>query len=299
MIKLLESIKDVVGNDNDFNTSISEDDPIEFSVKDLASHIDSIAQSNSASQYVDFMTVRIRSMLANAILSPVIGDEPKILLLDWVKSFLGPGIDQKGKICIIDLSLLPTNIVHLIVATISRLIFEALQRYRKTTKDILPTILVMEEAHTFIRKISENENSYTSQLCTNIFERIAREGRKYGLGLIVSSQRPAELSPTVLSQCNSFILHRIVNDRDQEMVRRLVPDNLGNMLNELPALPTQTAIILGSAVSVPVMVEMRSLNNSQRPHSNTPDFWKSWTEDSDEVVDWKPIVDEWQKRESD
>lgn len=299
LIKLLESIKDVVGNDNDFNTSISEDDPIEFSVKDLASHIDSIAQSNSASQYVDFMTVRIRSMLANAILSPVIGDEPKILLLDWVKSFLGPGIDQKGKICIIDLSLLPTNIVHLIVATISRLIFEALQRYRKTTKDILPTILVMEEAHTFIRKISENENSYTSQLCTNIFERIAREGRKYGLGLIVSSQRPAELSPTVLSQCNSFILHRIVNDRDQEMVRRLVPDNLGNMLNELPALPTQTAIILGSAVSVPVMVEMRSLNNSQRPHSNTPDFWKSWTEDSDEVVDWKPIVDEWQKRESD
>ena len=118
--------------------------------------------------------------------------------------------------------------------------------------------------------------------------------------MIVSSQRPAELSPTVLSQCNSFILHRIVNDRDQEMVRRLVPDNLGNMLNELPnelpVLPTQTAIILGSAVSVPVMVEMRSLKDNQRPRSETPDFWNIWTSDSDEAVNWKPIVDEWQKR---
>lgn len=209
---------------------------------------------------------------------------------------MGNGREYKGKICIIDLSLLPTNIVHLIVATISRLIFEALQRYRKTNKKVLPTILVMEEAHTFIHRISENENSYTSQQCTKVFERIAREGRKYGLGLIVSSQRPAELSPTVLSQCNSFILHRIVNDRDQEMVRRLVPDNLGNMLNELPVLPTQTAIILGSAVSVPVMVEMRSLKDNQRPRSETPDFWNIWTSDSDEAVNWKPIVDEWQKR---
>ena len=279
----------------------------------MASYIDSIAQNNSSSQYVDFMTVRIRSMLANAILSPVIGDNPKILLLDWINGFLGNGNEHKGKVCIIDLSLLPTNIVHLIVATISRLIFEALQRYRKTTKKVLPTVLVMEEAHNFIHRISENENSYTSQLCTNVFERIAREGRKYGLGLMVSSQRPAELSPTVLSQCNSFILHRIVNDRDQEMVnsfilhrivndrdqemvRRLVPDNLGNMLNELPVLPTQTAIILGPAVSVPVVVEMRSLKDNQRPRSETPDFWNIWTSDSDEAVNWKPIVDEWQKR---
>lgn len=296
MISQLQNIKDSIEIEDEFATSISEDDPIEFNVKDLASYIDSIAQNNSSSQYVDFMTVRIRSMLANAILSPVIGDNPKILLLDWINGFLGNGNEHKGKVCIIDLSLLPTNIVHLIVATISRLIFEALQRYRKTTKKVLPTVLVMEEAHNFIHRISENENSYTSQLCTNVFERIAREGRKYGLGLMVSSQRPAELSPTVLSQCNSFILHRIVNDRDQEMVRRLVPDNLGNMLNELPVLPTQTAIILGSAVSVPVMVEMRSLKDNQRPRSETPDFWNVWTSNSDEEVNWKPIVDEWQKR---
>lgn len=296
MISQLQNIKDSIEIEDELITSISEDDPIEFDVKDLASYIDSIAQNNSSSQYVDFMTVRIRSMLANAILSPVIGDNPKISLLDWINSFLGNGKEHKGRICIIDLSLLPTNIVHLIVATISRLIFEALQRYRKTNKKVLPTILVMEEAHTFIHRISENENSYTSQQCTKVFERIAREGRKYGLGLIVSSQRPAELSPTVLSQCNSFILHRIVNDRDQEMVRRLVPDNLGNMLNELPVLPTQSAIILGSAVSVPVMVEMRSLNAEQRPRSETPDFWNIWTSNSDEEVDWKPIVDEWQKR---
>lgn len=292
--KLTVLLSSYVGNDKSIS-EISEDDPVEFEVNMLAPYIESIAQNNASEQYVDFMTVRIRSMLANAVLQPIIGDEEKVTLLDWITKYLGSGNDDKGKICVIDLSLLPTYIVHLIVATISRLIFEALQRYRKVYKNVLPTVLVMDEAHTFIHRLSDSSaGGGSSELCTQIFERIAREGRKYGLGLVLASQRPSELSPTVLSQCNTFILHRIVNDRDQEMVRRLVPDNVGNLLNELPALPTQKAIVLGSAITVPTLVDIYPLAPELRPRSETPDYWKAWQEEHSKI-DWKPVVNEWQK----
>ena len=104
---------------------------------------------------------------------------------------------------------------------IARIVFEALQRYVKLNGVALPTVLVMEEAHTFIKRYREEvENQDAAGICCQVFERIAREGRKFGLGLVLSSQRPSELSPTVLSQCNTFILHRISNDRDQDLVHR-------------------------------------------------------------------------------
>ena len=235
-------------------------------------------------------------MLQNSLLSPVIANEPKISLLNWISQFLGDNSTDKGCICIIDLSLLPSEIVHLIVATIARLIFEALQRYRKVYGLELPTLLIMEEAHSFIKKYSATEDNNANKLCTQVFEKIAREGRKYGMGLIISSQRPAELSPTVLSQCNSFILHRIVNDRDQEMVKRMVPDNFGNLLSELPQLPTQKAIILGSVVTVPTIVDINELPKTCRPKSDTPDFWNVWTHKEERNLDWKPVVDQWQNK---
>jgi DNA helicase HerA-like ATPase len=165
----------------------------------------------------------------------------------------------------------------------------------------LPTVLVMEEAHTFIKRYKEDtENQDAASVCCQVFERIAREGRKYGLGLVLSSQRPSELSPTVLSQCNSFLLHRISNDRDQELVHRLVPDNLKGLLRELPSLPSQNAILLGWASELPVLVKMNDLPKSQQPHSNDPDFWNVWTGEDAEgkrverKADWEPIVADWQ-----
>ena len=128
-----------------------------------------------------------------------------------------------------------------------------------------------------------------------VFERIAREGRKFGLGMIISSQRPSELSPTVLSQCNSFLIHRISNDRDQELVGRLLPDNMRGMLKELPSLPSQNAILLGWASELPILVRMRFLPEEQRPQSNDPDFWDVWTCHEKRIVDWDVIVKEWQK----
>jgi DNA helicase HerA-like ATPase len=154
----------------------------------------------------------------------------------------------------------------------------------------------MEEAHNFIKRYKDDsENQTASAICCQVFERIAREGRKFGLGLVLSSQRPSELSPTVLSQCNTFILHRISNDRDQELVLKLVPDNLRGLLRDLPSLPSQNAILLGWAVELPLLVRMNSLPKDQQPQSEDPDFWDVWTGEQSREVNWKEIADDWQQ----
>ena len=196
---------------------------------------------------------------------------------------------------VIDLSLVPSDVVHIVTSVIARMAFEALQRYVKMNGVSLPTVLVMEEAHMFIKRYRDDfENQDAPTVCCRVFERIAREGRKFGLGLVLSSQRPSELSPAVLSQCNTFLLHRISNDRDQELVNRLVPDNHRGLLRELPSLPSQSAVLLGWASELPVLVKMNDLPKQQQPRSDDPEFWKVWTREEERRIDWGAIADDWQ-----
>lgn len=183
----------------------------------------------------------------------------------------------------------------MIVAVIARIVFEALQRYQKMNASVLPTVLVLDEAHTFIKEYQFSKDSNNVSIaCCQEFEKIAREGRKFGLGLLVSSQRPSELSSNVLSQCNSFLLHRITNGQDQDFVQRVVPDNLRALLRELPSLPSQHAILLGWASELPLLLRIRDLDETERPSSENPDFWDVWTGKSVRPIDWKLITDEWQ-----
>ena len=177
----------------------------------------------------------------------------------------------------------------------ARVTLEPLQRYRRHHNgETLPTVLVMEEAHTFVKRYNTDiENENVAAMCTKVFEKIAREGRKYGLGLVLSSQRPSELSLTVISQCNSFLLHRLSNDRDQELVEKLVPYNLRGLLRELPSLPSRNAVLLGWASELPVIVMMNYLNEQYRPKSDDPQYWNTWTQ-SDRTVAWKEVADIWQ-----
>lgn len=273
-----------------------EDIPISFSGAEFADHLQILAEQENVSQFLDFLVMRIRTMLADTHMKKIIGDGIDVTLDKWLEDYIGKNKAENGCVTVIDLSLVPTEIIHITIAVIARMTLEALQRYRKLKSNSLPTVIVMEEAHTFIKRYTEeSDNRNVSSICCQVFEKIAREGRKFGLGLVLSSQRPSELSPTVLSQCNSFLLHRISNDRDQELVNRLVPDNFRGLLRELPSLPSQNAILLGWASELPVMVNMNYLSEDKRPQSEDPDFWKVWTGEETREIDWKAIADDWQK----
>lgn len=272
----------------------NEDSPVQFNGEDLPNHIERLSQEQNIQQFLDFLVMRVRTMLADTRMNSVISTENDIDLVSWLEQYLGNNEASNGEITVIDLSIVPADILHTVVAVISRIIFESLQRYRRKTNTMLPTVLVMEEAHNFISRYYDNEDFSPARLCTESFEKIAKEGRKFGLGLMLSSQRPSELSSTVLSQCNTFLLHRIVNDKDQELVKKFVPDSLGNLLNELPILPTRKAILLGWATPIPTLVEMNDLKKEHRPQSSDPDFWDVWTGKENRDINWSEIVDEWQ-----
>ena len=283
----------------------SEDIPTRFTGEIFVNYLELLAQETGNEKYLEFLLARIRKILADTRMKNIIGDDVTITLEQWLENYIGKDMAEDGCVTIIDLSLVPAEIVHIITSVIARIILEALQRYRKTNAKSLPTVLVMEEAHTFIKRFKEDlEIQNVSSVCCQVFEKIAREGRKFGLGLVLSSQRPSELSPTVLSQCNSFLLHRISNDRDQELIHRLVPDNLRGLLRELPSLPSQQAILLGWAAELPTMVRMNNLSLDERPHSDDPDFWDVWTgKDKDgktveRKINWSEIANEWQMKES-
>jgi DNA helicase HerA-like ATPase len=279
-----------------------EDVPLPFKGTDLADHLEILGQQDNQSQFIDFLVARIRTYLADPRMKPVIADTEGVTLEQWLNDYIGSNNGECACVSVIDLSLLPTDVVHVVTAVVARMVFEALQRYLTLSRAALPTVLVMEEAHTFIKRYKEDLDSPdAAAVCCQVFERIAREGRKFGLGLVLSSQRPSELSPTVLSQCNTFILHRISNDRDQDLVHRLVPDNLRGLLRELPSLPSQHAILLGWASELPVLVKMHDLPESQRPRSDDPDFWDVWTGKNEKgetvtrEIDWKTVAKAWQQ----
>jgi DNA helicase HerA-like ATPase len=295
------------GNDQDI-LPIDADIPREFSGNEFLRSIEANAELMGVSDYVETMLMRVRTLLGDSRMKSVSGDVEGITLAGWLEDYIGANEASNGSVTVIDLSLLPVEVVHLVTAVIARMTLEALQRYRKTNHGkILPTALVMEEAHTFIKRYNaDSENQSSAAICCQVFEKIAREGRKFGLGLVLSSQRPSELSPTVLSQCNSFLLHRISNDRDQELVHRLVPDNLRGLLRDLPSLPSRHAILMGWASELPVLVQMNALAESERPTSDDPDFWNVWSgsEELDDgshqaverSVNWDDISREWQER---
>ncbi len=274
----------------------NEDVPLRFRGTDLADHLEILANQENVQQYLDFLIARIRTFMSDPKMKAIIDDTDGITLSQWLKDYIGDDMAKDGCVSVIDMSLVPTDIVHVVTAVIARMVFEAHQRYVKVNNTVLPTVLVMEEAHTFIKRYKDDvENMDVATVCCQVFERIAREGRKFGLGLVLSSQRPSELSSTVLSQCNTFLLHRINNDRDQEIVHRLVPDNLRGLLRELPSLPSQNAILLGWASELPVLVKMNDLPKEHQPRSDDPEFWNVWTGEEKREINWDEITEDWQE----
>ncbi len=275
--------------------------PIPFRSGSFVRSVEAAAEMLNVSEHAETLLLRIRSLLNNTIVRSIVSDSESLSLREWLDEYVGSVDLSRGCASVLDLSLVPMEVVHVVTAVIARMVFESLQRYRRIHGVVLPTVLVMEEAHTFIKRYkSDGESFDAAAVCCQVFERIAREGRKFGLGLVLSSQRPSELSSTVLSQCNSFLLHRISNDQDQKVVHSLVPDNLKGLLRELPSLPSQHAILLGWASELPLLVKLNDLPRKHQPRSDDPDFWSVWT-GKDEVggqvdrpADWNAVCEQWQ-----
>lgn len=196
------------------------------------------------------------------------------------------GDDTHSQITIIDMSLLPFQVLETITGLIGRIILEFLSRFEKRKRGSMPVVIALEEAQNYIPEINKKDRESISR---KVFERIAREGRKYGLSLLVSSQRPSELSKTVLSQCNSFIVHRIQNPDDQVYIRKLVSSANSEILNQLPTLPQQHVIVMGDCVRTPVVAKMNMA--SPKPNSNNPEFIQNWLKE--EEVDYQGIANKW------
>lgn len=196
-------------------------------------------------------------------------------------------------VVILDLSLLAAEVLENVTALIGRLILEFLQRLGEyggeDARGSLPVVLVLEEAQNYIQqpRFAEEES-----IARSVFERIAREGRKYGLSLVVSSQRPSELSKTVLSQCSSFIVHRLQNPEDLRYFREIVPGIYGPMLQQIPALAPQTALVLGECVPAPALVKIREANPI--PRSRDPRFFDYWTRNEVPDVPVEQVCSDWE-----
>lgn len=178
-----------------------------------------------------------------------------------------------GGVKIIDFSEVPSDVLPLVVSLVARLIF-SVQQWTDRDK-INPIAIFCDEAHLYIPQ-STKQGMETQSLIS--FERIAKEGRKYGIGLVVITQRPSEVDRTVLSQSSNFIAMRLTNADDQNVIKKLLPDSLGNFGELLPILDVGEALVVGDASLLPSRININKPN--PEPNSATVGFWSEWSKES-------------------
>lgn len=178
--------------------------------------------------------------------------------------------DSGNGIKIIDFSEVPADVLPVVTGTLARLLYDV--QFWMNAESRTPITLLCDEAHLYLPVKDEADAVQRQALWS--FERIAKEGRKYGFSLLVVSQRPSDVSRTILSQCNNFLALRLTNDSDQNVIKRLMPDSLVGLTAMLPLLDTGEALLLGDAVLLPTRIK---LDQPQvKPDSATRDFWKEW-----------------------
>ncbi len=271
--------------------SVSIDSPIYFSIEEVYKRFKEAneekiefgkAEGLMYGRFDEFL-LKLQSRLNDSRYDFLLHPEKRtdsMSLSGLLRDFVGLGT-PKAQITVIDLSSVPFDIRPSISAQVGRLAFE-FNLWNPENKRF-PILLVCEEAHAYIPR----EGSGQFEGTRKTMERIAKEGRKYGVGLAVISQRPHELSETVLAQCGTFICLRITNPTDQEYVKKLVPEGEGDVLKMLPGLGRGEALVLGEGTPLPVRFQVFKPNPI--PHSNDVDYHESWKNglqdlDVDEIV---------------
>ncbi|WP_207655467.1 ATP-binding protein [Clostridium sp. 3-3] len=230
------------------------------------------------------------------------GKEYRIELSDIIKQFIGyktnfDGQNENKNITIIDLSGMPFEVINIVVALVSRLIFKfAFERkriIRTNNVNEIPFLLVYEEAHNYIPKSQEVKYKTVRE----VVERIAKEGRKYGVSAMIVSQRPSEISETIFSQCNSFVVMRLTNPIDQSYIKKLLPEDVSSITDNLAGFDKREALILGDAVKIPALIRVHELAKDRLPKSNDINFIQEWRKDWYNMDEFDSIVNQMMRRE--
>lgn len=278
----LESIGDSI-----FKNNITIDSPIPYK---LSSVLDTIklldeemvagARTEKQGPYYGKLTRFIQRLEAKSqdkrlgFLFQISEDE---LDIDWLNKLcdslmLGRANNfKKAGVKVIDFSEVPSDVLPLVIGLVARIVFSVQQW--TSVENRHPICLLCDEAHLYIPERTDSDAA--SELGLKTFERIAKEGRKYGVSLTVISQRPAEVNRTVLSQCNNFISLRLSNAEDQSVIKKLLPDNLAGITDILPILDIGEALVVGDASLLPtrILIDEPSI----KPQSATVKFWKEWS----------------------
>ena len=202
-----------------------------------------------------------------------------------LNNLLNEWIGSASKLAILDLSGVPFEVLDITVGLITRFVYDSMfwGRSETYTGKQRPLLLAYEEAHTYLNK--NDTSNYSKQAVEQVF----KEGRKFGLGALVISQRPSEISETILAQVGTYIALRLTNSGDQSIVKSSAPDNLNSLIDLLPALRTGEAIVVGEAIKIPSRVRIK-LNNP-RPTSDDPKLVEAWKQAHPEGVDnYKTVV---------
>ncbi|MBY6345353.1 ATP-binding protein [Providencia rettgeri] len=246
------------------------------------------AQSITAGSYADksldkFFT-RFETKVEQDRLEFLFGNSADTATLEGtLKSLIGYG-EKKSNVTIVDLSGVPFEVLSITVSLISRILFEYGYHYkviRTAAKEKIntdaPLLLVYEEAHKYV----PNSDLARFRASKISIERIAKEGRKYGVTLLLSSQRPSEISETIFSQCSNFLAMRLTNPNDQSYVARLLPDTLGNLCDKLPTLSAGEALLIGESVVMPSLIKVQPCDPP--PSSTDIPYYQLWKEE------WKKL----------
>jgi DNA helicase HerA-like ATPase len=261
--------------------------PIPFDLDEFRKHIE-VCQNNRSkgagwepetpsefqkkfSSILDKLSVlRLDSRISFLMRNRVAGDPG---LGDILGQFVGGDAEKpNAPIRILDISGLPTEVAGPLTAALARLLFSYKLAQTREERERDPILLVCEEAHRYVP--DRGEAQYAA--AQDAIRRIAREGRKYGIGLMLVSQRPSDVESTVLSQCNSWLVLRLTNGRDQEHVGRFLPDSMAALIKLLPSLPRREALFVGEAAALPSRIKLNILTEEQRPKSNDISFAAGW-----------------------
>ncbi len=269
--------------------SITVDSPVPYKLSTLKAKIDADKppqaskqdSHNSILQKLEVLMTdaRLRFMMAEWNDG---GNDP---FPEVIKQLTGDGPQPR----IVDLSGVPNEVAGVSSAVIARTLFNLKIWQTQPERESDPVLLVCEEAHRYV----PNRGEAQYEAAQEAIRRIAKEGRKYGVGLLLVSQRPSEVEATVLSQCNSWIVLRITNDADREHVRSILPDSMSGLTKMLSGLRRQEAIFVGQAAMLPSRILVRDLKPEQLPKSNDIDFDKGWQNDATPDAEIQEVVNRW------